>query len=88
MANKFIHIIGGGTVYHVRNHLALSAPAYGTTARNLHKLCQNNTLDVVLHLTKMAGGKHLETNDDISSLLENLLASPSTKIIFSVCCFN
>ena len=30
-----IEVIGGGTVSHVRNHLALCAPAYGTTARKL-----------------------------------------------------
>ena len=30
-----IHIIGGGTVSHVRNHLALCAPAFGTVARDL-----------------------------------------------------
>ena len=30
---KSVEIIGGGTVSHVRSHLALSAPAYGTTAK-------------------------------------------------------
>lgn len=30
--NKNVHIFGGGTVAYVANHLALSAPAYGTTA--------------------------------------------------------
>lgn len=30
-----IHIIGGGTISYVRNHLALCAPAYGTVARDL-----------------------------------------------------
>lgn len=33
-----IEVIGGGTVSHVRNHLALCAPAYGTTARKLLEL--------------------------------------------------
>lgn len=33
-----IEVIGGGTVSHVRNHLALCAPAYGTTARKLFEL--------------------------------------------------
>lgn len=32
-----IHIIGGGTFSYVRNHLALSAPAFGSTARNLYR---------------------------------------------------
>lgn len=37
MASHYIHIIGGGTFSHVRNHLALAAPAFGSTARWLHK---------------------------------------------------
>jgi len=32
---KKIAILGGGTVFHVRPHLALSAPAYGSTARSI-----------------------------------------------------
>lgn len=38
---KEIHIIGGGTVSHVRNHLALTAPAYGKTARKLDSLLKD-----------------------------------------------
>jgi hypothetical protein len=55
---KKIHIIGGGTFSFVRNHLALSAPAFGETARTLHKLLLKavtdsdlNALDVVLDPT-------------------------------------
>lgn len=36
MSYRKIHIIGGGTVAHVRPHLALSAPAYGATVRDLY----------------------------------------------------
>ena len=32
---KTIHIIGGGTITHVRNHLALATPAYGSTAKKI-----------------------------------------------------
>jgi hypothetical protein len=32
MFKKTVEIIGGGTISHIRNHLALAAPAYGTTA--------------------------------------------------------
>lgn len=80
-----LHIIGGGTVFHVRNHLALAAPAYGATARMLNELCwaHSDRLDVKLHLTRMAGGpKHLETNDDVAQLVEGLVGDPLTKVIF------
>ena len=33
-----IHILGGGTVSYVRSHLALAAPAFGGTARELYRL--------------------------------------------------
>lgn len=83
---KNIEVIGGGTVYHVRNHLALSVPAYGTTARILATYCQlfQDELDTHLHLTKMAtqGQSELETNEDISNLVDRLIANPDTKIIF------
>ena len=71
--NKKVHILGGGTLAYVRSHLALCAPAYGTTARKLERLCraQGDKLDVVLHLTRMAGGnKGLETVEDVARLLE------------------
>lgn len=92
-----IEIIGGGTVYHVRNHLALSAPAYGTTAFDIVKIlhkdhpelvegvdCMSPTLmNVGIHLTRMAGGsKDLETNQDVARLVDRLLKDKKTKIIF------
>lgn len=82
--NKKIHVIGGGTVFHVRPHLALCSPAYGTVARELANLCREKAvnLDTELHLTKMAGGKSLETNADIKQLVDDLVADPATKIVF------
>lgn len=83
--NKKVHILGGGTVYHVRPHLALCAPAYGTTADNIRTICeaQKSELEVELHLTKMADyNSDLETNEDVEKLLGKLIADPSTKIIF------
>jgi hypothetical protein len=82
-----IEIIGGGTISHVRNHLALCAPAYGTTAKRLHDLCESlaptHFNHVNLHLTEMGGGREdLETNEDISKLVDKLIADPRTKIIF------
>lgn len=83
-----IHIIGGGTVMHVRPHLAISSPAYGTAAREIFDLCMDarhqgkHNLEPKLHLTRMAGGKELETNADIERLVEQLVADPDTKMIF------
>ena len=83
--NKKVHILGGGTLAYVRSHLALCAPAYGTTARKLERLCraQGDKLDVVLHLTRMAGGnKGLETVEDVARLLDEIVADLATKIVF------
>ena len=76
---KKIHILGGGTFSHVRNHLSLATPAFGTTAIDLYRKVNKhvNGLDlfydynipeeldykVFLHLTKMA--------DRTSSLVTN-----------------
>lgn len=83
--NKTVHIIGGGTLSHVRNHLALSAPAYGSTAKRLYELCQErfDKMDIHLHLTKMAdSNSKLETNLDVKEFLMNLRADYNTKVIF------
>lgn len=83
MANKKIHIIGGGTVSHISPHFAVSSPAYGNTARTLFRLCQSNKdLETCLHMTKMAGGEKLETNEDVAKLIETLVDDPTTKIVF------
>jgi len=92
---KSIEILGGGTVFHIRNHLALTAPAYGTTARCINDIILDQMYDLVrdkqigkydvsLYLTKMAcqGKGNLETNQDIEKLVDKLIANPDTKIIF------
>ena len=81
---KKIHIIGGGTVFHFRSHFALCSPAYGSTARKLGEFClaKAKNLDTEVHLTKMAGGKFLETNEDISNFIDGLIADSDTKIVF------
>jgi hypothetical protein len=83
MDRKKVVVIGGGTVFHVRNHLALCAPAYGSTARRIATLCQEiiPNMDVELHLTRMAGGKELETNDDVAQLLNRLTQDDTTRVI-------
>ncbi len=82
--NKVIHIFGGGTVYHMRSHLALSAPAYGTLAKQIYDECvrQGKTLTSRCYLTKMAGGYHLETNQDVEVFLRGVVKEPSAKIVF------
>lgn len=65
-----ILILGGGTFYHVRNHLSIAAPAFGTTAKWLHDRLHNS--DLVL--TKMANAaSSLETNRDVKVLIEEAL---------------
>lgn len=97
MSNKKVIIIGGGTFSHVRNHLALCMPAFGTTARNIAFLSSGpygkfHDMDVELHLTKMANRTStLITNEDISTLVDKLIADLSVKVIFfnvALCDFN
>lgn len=82
---KKVHIIGGGTFSHVRNHLALAAPAFGTTAKLLNHFCnlRFTKMDVNLHLTKMADpSSNLITNDDVHHLVLDLKEDFETKVIF------
>lgn len=70
--NKKILILGGGTVFHVRPHLALCAPAYGKTARQLAELTREliPEMDTELFLSRMAGEERgFETNEDVAQLL-------------------
>ncbi len=77
------HVIGGGTVFHVRPHLALCAPAYGTLARSIAGQLREAGEDVRLHLTRMADpASSLETNDDIARLLDGIVADPGAKMVF------
>jgi len=89
------HIFGGGTVSHVRPHLALAAPAYGGTARRLAKLVQKHMKEgdkIGLHLTKMASRDSLmETNADVEAAVQEILADPAPAVIFfsvAMCDFN
>lgn len=81
---------------HVKSHFAIAAPAYGSTAKTLGKLCDwqwnkesiNNDIpkkmDIELELTRMAGGK-METNEDIENRVKELRGDPKTKIVFFSC---
>ncbi len=64
------YILGGGTFQPIRNHLSLSAPAFGSTARTLHKLIPNSELI----LTKMADpNSKLLTNEDVDKILDGII---------------
>jgi hypothetical protein len=83
--NKIV-LIGGGTISHVRNHLALCAPAFGKTVLTLEqlflsKIPKDGNISVVTYLTDMAGGKNLSTNQDVSKLVDELIADPTVRVI-------
>lgn len=87
---KVIHVLGGGTFSHVRAHTALAMPAFGNTARQLAAMYNEyiaaseglQDWSVKLHLTKMADpSSNIITNDDVSRVVDELVADPSTKII-------
>lgn len=117
---KQVHIIGGGTVSYIRPHFAISAPAYGNTARALHIEVQGHPDfqgESHLYTTRMAGGEYerrtvgingpvpgvndvraslfnaprnLETNQDLTELIDKLVSDPAPKILFlpvAVCDF-
>lgn len=90
-------IIGGGTFSDVRSHLALAARAFGTTARKLTTICENELpmMEVELALTAMANAgqdryfpsdidsMRLVTNEDVKNYIVNsVLPDPRVKIIF------
>lgn len=88
--NKKIVILGGGTNTYISNHLALSAPAYGSTAIKLEdkfKEHPENKMQVDLYLTKMAdqGSKRKNILDSIKyrkkSLVNKTWSEESVRII-------
>src|SRR5262245_43435370 len=85
MDRKIVHVVGGGTISHFRTHLALTAPAYGGTARLIADLCHKHdeTMDIVLHLTRMADHtSRIETNADLGALADSIIKDPRSKIVF------
>ncbi len=86
---KKIHVLGGGTLFHVRPHLALSAPAGGKTARAIARMITYwpnplfEGMEVCLHLTKMGSpDSKIETNSDVEKLVEKIVADPESKMVF------
>lgn len=91
---KKIYILGGGTFNHVRNHLSLATPAFGATAKLLKLKFDSSifsaglsaTFETHLLLTKMADSSSTTvTNQDVSNLVERLMADTDTRgIIFNI----
>lgn len=92
---KKVLIYGGGTVSYIRPHLALTAPAYGATAREIQSILTDESRfharththwfehDVRLRLTRMAEpDSKLETNADVASRLDRDIADPDTHVVF------
>lgn len=103
MKTKKIFVLGGGTVFHIRPHLALSAPAYGKIAKDIYsKIIQSTQYqdggewDLSLGLTKMAFGDYAgaenkfslgETNEEVEKCIDKIIADPETKVIFLTVAF-
>lgn len=88
--NKKIAIFGGGTISHICSHFALSAPAYGTTARRLLGGISEDprfkNFLPFLHLTRMASHtSEMVTNDDVKARVQKVVDDPQTKIVFFSC---
>jgi hypothetical protein len=84
-ARRQIHVVGGGTIEPVREHLALAARAYGSTARRIGELCGTywTGMDVNVHLTRMADPEsRLETADDLRDLAHDITTDFRTKVVF------
>lgn len=91
---KRVVILGGGTLSHVRAHLALAAVAYGDTAKKLGELCKGRfeNMDVEVILTKMADpASHLITGSDLDVVVTKLINDNTVKAIFfnaAICDFD
>lgn len=82
---KQILIVGGGTIYPIKNHLALTAPAYGSTALRLTKLCRDffPTMEIQTVLTKMADpDSKIETYAHLKDFTEKCAQRRNLKIVF------
>lgn len=78
-----IRIAGGGTMFHVRNHLSLCVDARGTTAKALAVLCARKGHPAEMVLTSHADpASSYATNQDMAELAEEWIADPRVRIVF------
>jgi hypothetical protein len=83
--NKKVVVLGGGTFSHVRAHLALAAPAFGKTARQIAEICEKqfDHMDTELVLTKMADPKGaIVTNEDVDKMVDLIINDNTVKVVF------
>jgi len=91
---KKVYVIGGGTFSYVRAHLALAAPAFGETAKQIAMLCRDRftNMDTELVLTKMADpNSSIVTTDDLNDKITEIINNNETKVVFfnaAVCDFD
>lgn len=82
---KRIYNVGGGSISWVRAHLALSAPAYGTTAKlitSFYSQREEQKLEMHQILTRMADpSSRIETTEDLARLAERIKQNIETKIV-------
>lgn len=86
MKTKII-ILGGGTFNPISNHFAVSAPAFGKTAKEiyliLHEILEENKIskyDIELVRTAMASeNSSLKSNEDVEQYIDGLLMDNSVK---------
>lgn len=80
--NTKVVVIGGGTFNHISCHLALAAPAFGATARQLEKLYKGHGVDVELVLTKMADHtSNIVTMQDLASKLVEIIDDRDVSVV-------
>lgn len=80
-----IHVVGGGTLFHVRHGLALCAPSDGKTAKALREIIEAKLpqFDLRIHFTKMADSlSNVETSEDVANLVDRIIDDKTTKIVF------
>ena len=91
-SNAMVEVVGGGTIVHVRNHLALSAPAYGSTAREIAGIFRRRGYQTNLTLTRMADtSSPYETNEDMQRLANEIVENKARKIVIwnpAICDFD
>jgi hypothetical protein len=83
MTDKVI-IVGGGTFNHVAAHLALAAPAFGNTARQVFQLFKDHQHGMApeLLLTKMADHtSKIVTNEDLTIKLFDIASDTNIKAL-------